>query len=81
MAKNRKPITKVEKYPYPTRFGSHKSMVIEEHEDGWVTCEDEFGTYKTTVDRLDNGLGDPRRWSHPERLKKLFQSEKKKDAK
>ena len=55
MSRNKK-----EKYPYPSRYGSHRSMVV--HEDGnRVVCEDEYGQYWTTVDRLDNGEADPRR--------------------
>lgn len=47
----------------PTRFGSHKSMVIQELEDGKVVCKDDTHTYVTTKDRLDNGLADPRRYA------------------
>ena len=67
---------KTSKYAYPSRYGSHKVMVVESHEDGWVTCKDEFGTYKTTIDRLDSGLTDSRRCAE-HRLTKLFQGSKK----
>ena len=54
------PPKKAEPYPYPSRFGSHKSMVVSEHGDK-VICKDEFGEYRTFVNRLDNGLADPKR--------------------
>ena len=53
---------KKEVYPYPSRYGSHRSMVISKDGDK-VVCKDEFGEYETTVGRLDNGLADPRRYS------------------
>jgi len=66
------------KYPYPSRFGSHASMVMlpcdieESNEQGLVTIQDEFGTYQTFVERLDNGLADPNRYVES-RLGKLFE--------
>ena len=51
---------KEEKYPYPSRFGSHKLMVVNESGDK-VICKDEFGEYETEKWRLDNGLADPNR--------------------
>lgn len=62
-------------YKYPSRFGSHKSMVVEENSDGTVILQDEFGVYTTDATRLDNGLADPKRYD-PERLKKLFAGKK-----
>jgi len=55
---------KVEKYKTPSEFGSHASMAEEWEvsEDGWVVLRDEKGVYRTTVDRLDTGLADPRRY-------------------
>jgi len=44
-------------------FGSHADMVVEELEDGKVTCKDGRGTYTTYKTRLDNGLADPNRYS------------------
>ncbi|MCX5637085.1 MAG: hypothetical protein NTX52_05250 [Planctomycetota bacterium] len=62
------------KYPYPSRFGSHKSMVVrEEGEDlvqGQLVCKDEFGEYVTLRTRLDSGLADPARYNES-RLEKL----------
>lgn len=49
-------------YPYPSRFGSHQSMVIEER-GKWVICEDENGRYATNPKFLDSGLADPHRYS------------------
>ncbi len=65
-------------YPYPSRFGSHKSMVVKE--DTFNTdccfCEDEFGIYHTKLSRLDNGRADPNRYASS-RLQNLFQNRKK----
>lgn len=53
----------------PSRFGSHKSMVVDaskhgvQLKDGEVLCEDDEGVYVTTIDRLDNNLADSNRWS------------------
>jgi len=65
MAKASKQQAKAEKYPYPTRFGSHKSMVVEstpeelkDLAEDEVICQDEFGRYKTQAKRLDNGQSD-----------------------
>ena len=56
---------KVEKYKTPSEYGSHASMVEEgtEAEDGWIILRDEKGLYSTSVDRLDTGLADPRRYN------------------
>lgn len=53
---------KTDKYAYPSRFGSHKSMVIKDNEDGTVICKDENGEYMTSVSRLDDNTADPKRW-------------------
>jgi hypothetical protein len=45
----------------PSAYGSHKSMVKRQLEDGRLVLEDQLGEYITTRDRLDNGLCDPRR--------------------
>jgi len=58
---------KTERYPYPSRFGSHSSMIDEEKtgeldsEDS-VVLKDEFGFYTTQRKTLDNGLSDPKRY-------------------
>ena len=56
---------KKEEYNYPSRFGSHTSMIVEEHDwslqPGEVLLEDEYGQYVTTKDRLDTALNDPNR--------------------
>ena len=62
---NRVP-TKQEPYQYPTRFGSHSSMIDEEKTDelkdkNMVVLEDEHGFYTTYRNRLDSGLSDPKR--------------------
>ena len=68
---------KTVKYSYPSVYGSHKSMVVTEHENGTVTCKDEHGEYMTTKDRLDTGLADPQRYSTT-RTQKLYQEEEMK---
>lgn len=55
--------TKQAEYQYPSNYGSHKSMVVEERDDGTVVCKDEFGNYVTDKDRLDTGLADPNRYA------------------
>ena len=47
----------------PTLYGSHKSMVVKELDNGKVVCEDDLGEYTTDTSKLDNGLADPSRWS------------------
>ena len=59
---------KKHKNPYPSEYGSHKSMVIptppeirlESHQ---VLCQDQLGPYVTEKTRLDNGMADPNRYS------------------
>jgi len=46
----------------PTLYGSHKSMVVKELDNGQVVCQDDRGEYTTHVNKLDNGLADPARW-------------------
>lgn len=58
-----------EVYQYPSRFGSHKTMVDETatkklKDSSFVVCKDEFGLYTTQVERLDSGLADPNRYSN-----------------
>jgi len=63
---------KKEKYPYPSRHGSHASMINEERtselealfgHSRQVMLEDEKGFYITEKRRLDTGLADPNRYS------------------
>ena len=72
---------KIEQYKYPSRFGSHESMIAsapltQEERESWkegeVICEDEFGRYKTRRNRLDDGLADPARYAS-RRLFKLYE--------
>ena len=58
--------TKKEKYLYPSRFGSHFSMIDEEktselNDEKLVVLHDEHGYYITERTRLDNGLVDSKR--------------------
>lgn len=52
-----------DEYPFPSRYGSHESMVVFKWSflPQFVICQDEHGTYSTYANRLDNGLADPRR--------------------
>lgn len=66
--------------PYPSSFGSHKSMVNEKESEelipyGWVVCEDENGPYATQVEKLDSGLADPNRY-YSKRLRILREKRK-----
>ena len=56
-------------YNYPSRFGSHASMVDKDRTDklgnpDLVVCKDEFGFYTTYKRRLDSGLADPNRYDN-----------------
>lgn len=45
----------------PSAYGSHKSMIVRELDDGRLVLQDQLGEYITTADRLDTGLADPKR--------------------
>ena len=58
--------SKDKEYPYPSRYGSHTSMVVENKEgDAWIACNDEKGPYVTSRTHLDSGLMDPYRLTTP----------------
>ncbi len=59
------PRSKKVKYPYPSRYGSHAKMLVEELPDdnGMVLLRDEYGEYLTHFNRLDDGLADPARYA------------------
>ena len=61
MSKQQQTVDKKTVYAFPSRFGSHSSMVIKTLEDT-VICKDEFGEYETKASRLDDGTADPNRW-------------------
>jgi hypothetical protein len=66
----------VSNYPYPTRFGTHRSMVLGEVDNnGMVPCGDEFGQYLTHYSNIDSGRLDPAR-TDSRRLGKLFGGKK-----
>jgi len=77
MAKHRQYVPKKQgKYPYPSRYGSHASMLDKEktgelNKDKKVVLEDEHGCYVTDEARIDSGLADPNRYnsSRPRRDK------------
>jgi len=52
-------------YPYPSRFGSHSSMMVDPQPEDLgqdeVFLEDEYGQYVTERKFLDTGLMDPHR--------------------
>lgn len=55
------------KYEFPSRFGSHSSMIVKDDKGIEKTCEnlvvlkDENGEYSTERKYLDTGLVDPNR--------------------
>ena len=68
MAKQSTFPAKNEKYPYPSHYGSHSSMIDKEltkklKDKNMIVCKDEIGCYVTYRNRLDNNLADPRRHS------------------
>ena len=65
--RKKREIKKVEPYKYPTRYGSHSSMIDEKkteelNKENKVVIQDEHGYYVTDEDRIDNGLSDPKRY-------------------
>ena len=71
---------KEKKYSFPSRFGSHSSMIDAEETEklgdpSRVVLKDEHGTYITERSKLDCGLSDPNRYPL-DRLKKLFDEKK-----
>lgn len=63
-------------FSYPSRFGSHASMIDEEktkelNNPLLVVLKDDLGHYTTERKRLDTGMGDPNRYAES-RLEKLF---------
>lgn len=75
------PPQKQKAYSFPSRFGSHTSMLSTDRDtvlEGQVYCVDEYGKYLTERSRLDSGLADPNRYS-VNRLGKLFEKTVKED--
>jgi len=76
MAKHKE---KVSSYPYPSRYGTHKSMVLDtqvaSNGQTYAKCADEYGEYITPLSNVDSGLSDPNRTSQ-KRLSKLFSGKK-----
>ncbi len=60
------PRKKAEEYSTPSSFGSHLSMKEEgaDAPDGQIVLRDELGLYTTLINRLDDGLADPKRYSN-----------------
>lgn len=72
MARKQRTIKGTETYDYPSRFGSHSSMVNYSktasayeltNDESIIVCTDEFGDYVTKRRFLDSGLADPNRYS------------------
>ena len=63
---------KKEKYAYPSRYGSHESMVVLDGEGPYLVCEDEKGFYLTSSNHLDNGMMDPWRITTPKFRKDML---------
>lgn len=57
-SKNSRSVVKAPVYAYPSRYGSHQSMVVQESDGEWVVCEDDRGFYATKKNELDSGLAD-----------------------
>lgn len=62
-------------YAFPSRFGSHASMVNAEktaelNDSTRCVIDDEYGQYTTLKNRLDTGMADPNRYA-TSRLDKL----------
>lgn len=74
---NKSGYVKKEIYPYPSRYGSHNSMVVQDETSkltnkDMVVCKDEHGKYITEKKYLDCGLADPYRIINtPDREKKF----------
>ena len=73
------PAVKVEDYKYPSKFGSHSSMIdgslteeIEEFFPEWVICQDEKGKYATERKKLDCGLADFNRYASDQHRKQTL---------
>ena len=82
MAKSSGPPEKKKAYAFPSRFGSHLSMLnINKNSltttNGNVILTDKHGDYETHCSRLDSGLADPNRYGNVKRLSKLFANNKK----
>lgn len=63
-------------YEFPSRFGSHSSMIDEEktkelNDPAQVVLRDEFGHYVTERNRLDTKMSDPNRYAE-KRIDRLF---------
>lgn len=59
---------KPQAYEFPSRFGSHASMINEAataalKDEGKVVCEDEIGQYVTERKNVDSGLADLNRYT------------------
>lgn len=82
MMKTSGPPEKKSRYPYPSRFGSHSSMIQDspENNDKYCVCLDEHGSYLTERAKLDNGMADPNRYGNPARLKRLFANDRNQPA-
>lgn len=68
---------KVVEYPFPTRYGSHASMVVSEETEKLgdptvCVCKDEHGMYVTEKKRLDDRMADPNRHSDTEWRRNKF---------
>lgn len=86
MAKKSQANASKEKYPFPSRFGSHAVMINEEKttelaQPNLVVCADEYGDYITSRSQLDTGLADPVRYEVDRYHEFLAKSKKDKKKK
>ena len=62
---------------YPSRYGSHASMVVSNAkpvDDALVICLDEKGAYITEKQRLDTGIADSKRWAGQRYREEVFKA-------
>jgi hypothetical protein len=83
MAKSKGPPEKKEKYKYPSRFGSHSSMINYDettklNDIDRIVLTDEFGDYITYRENIDRPETDQNR-CRSSRLGKLYERTEKKD--
>lgn len=69
-------------YPYPSRFGSHESMIDATKQVGdlMVALQDENGFYVTERKNLDTGMADPYRYASAEYRAAVLNDFLKEDA-
>lgn len=62
---NKRPVKKTEAYPYPSRHGSHSSMIKDALDNNKFLLKDEDGYYITESRHIDSGMMCPFRTMLP----------------